>query len=298
MERFTLKELREIATKHRLPNRSKYKKKEELYNFLIENLGNLEDIKEVKTVTIPKVTKPILRCLTVYDYLVIQSKSTKNLFPLITKDHKINGYVYYLLQNENVNVTWAINGSNKGPIGFNKNNSPFYVKYIFKCGSVIPTEDLNRYQQREENILEDDNGNIYYEKNITGIWFIPTIDPVKLRYKHLLKKYAKKILHPAHGKYLINGFEQVFSFCKELSQTINQWNYIPERIADVMDTLKTNNLKSDQCIFVNKVNHKELKNIKKHIIDTEYDSITSFKTMKVFNSNKGLKVAYLEGINK
>ncbi len=304
MEQFTLKRLREIATKHKIPNRSKYKKKAELYESLKAHLGEtLETLETSETnalISFKKSTpghsvKPTLRCITTYDYVVIQSKSTKRLFPLVTEEHKVNENVTYIYGIPRFEAVWAISGVNSGPIGFRGCcNSPFKTKFVLKGGAIIDYKNLflsnpdtlGEEEEEEEEVIYAD------ESIIIGMWITPTVSPAVVGYQHLLDKYGRKTSTSCDGEYFI---EKYVNFEEELCELIPKLNYQPEFVPDIVDTLESKGNAADECLIYQNVERKDLAELKEYLLEAKYDEITEFGCSSFFKTERlGYQIIYLQ----
>jgi len=283
MNQFTLKELRGIATKHKLPNRSKYKKKADLYEFLKSHLGEDLGCESYNN----KYFKPILTIITKYDYVVIQSKSTKSLFPQIKENHQVNEKVNYIYGYTRFEAVWVINGTNSQPVGFKgKYNAPFTTKFLLKDGRMVNGENLY-FGDPDEKETEDENEVIIYdEKTVEGMWIIPTVSPDIVGYQHLLDKYQKEkdiSEKSEYGEYYISD---VLEFEGELCDLLPMLNYIPEFVTDIKQTLEKRGLPANECLIYQNVKSKHLEELKEYLLDAKYDEITKFGKPKYIQTNR------------
>jgi len=309
MNRFTLKELRELATKHKIPNRSKYKKKAELYEFLKATLG--EDLGYNSSITLPlslervkketeKPPKPSLSIITKYDYVVIQSKSTKSLFPQINEKHQVNENVNYIYGYERFEAVWVINGTNSEPVGFKGSyNAPFTTKFLLEDGRTVDFQNLY-FDDLEEKEIEEKEANendviIYDEKSVEGIWLIPSVSPDMVGYRHLLEKYGKKkeiSENSEFGEYYIAEF---IEFEGELCDMMPKLNYRPDFVIDIEQTLEGKGLPVNECLIYQNVESRHLKELKEYLLDAKYDEITKFGQPKYIQTDRlGHQIAYLQ----
>jgi hypothetical protein len=287
MEHFTVKELRKIAQKHNLAGRSKYTRKSDLYNFVVDILGedfkglSIEDsdidiTSDLETMNIEEEEEDF------YDYVIVQSHSTSKLFPPTGPGPKydVSSFVQKLSENHDkpyAKAVWAISGWKECPcrwqVGF---NAPFDLEYTDKEGKFL------------------DNRAYEYDISVLGkLYWTPRVPAEDLGYDDLLKKYAKIEFFSKMGRYSIPQ-EHVEEFLGEIAIRSRTWKYRPKFVKEVKKVLKENNLQYDQCVIFVDVPVNKLDQLERFVFELDYDDIKSFEKPIIIKANKDLHLAYIK----
>lgn len=316
MDKFSLKELRDIASSCNLANRSQYKKKAELYEALKAKLGESgltksSDSKEgcdglrqtklsfftaqsERTETSKPKSKPRLEVIDTYDFVVVQFVSTKSLFPITFKDetgvYRVNKHIcYFFGHNDDYEGMWAKCNDQQGPIGLNGRNVPFTIAFtsfggIFFNNFELEGDDIHcrvKPEGEEEILVKAEDFETY---EIT-----PTIDPKIVGYHDLLEEFA--IYNSEINTYSIEEYEE---FAGKIAKRSRKWNFLPEYMTDIYETLDNNDLKGNNTVIFADIGLWEIEKFKTYILKSEHDISKGIKRVKNLITNGHKNIMYIE----
>lgn len=301
MDKYTVKELKKIASKQKIRGRSKMNKAE-LYDVLKDVINNFGDMKienkeeKLEDYLVEKIEnmslEPTLElhstsnrfnitsCIksyTMYDYVVVECPSTSDAFPVLVDnpegkegDIKWNDFMYhffgsgYIHDKEGV---WVTTTCIQGPIGLKSNtNSPMEVlfeKYITKNG----------------------------KNKISYATVYPFINPKIVGYQDILDLYA--IFDIENDSYHIEG-PKVIDFCKEIIKRSIEWNYIPDFVLKLEKALKIRNINFTNKIIFADIKCKELEELQEILFDYPNYNDCQITQFERFETSDDLYVAYMK----
>ena len=304
MNRFTLQQLCVIARTHNVPNRSKYTKKADLYDFLVGILG--EDLDgESKDSSVPKKsvfrqkklteyqkTKPKLCVVTTYDYVVVQCLSTEKLFPMTDQqengDYYVNKFVCYFHGHDNdFDGVWAIHHHEQGPIGFKGAiNAPFKIEYLFTGNRDYSSEYVGLHEESGHWIVGKDT--VIKMEDLEGWALTPLIDPEIVGYEDILEEYGD--YDTQQDSYLIEEYKE---FAGKITERSKCWNFVPSFVTHLRKVLTNRDLKHDNVVIFAGVPSDQIQKLKEHILASGHDDSTGFESTTYIPLEDGRNLIYL-----